>query len=57
MIGSAVSLGSLASMTAGSSDHLRVRLTLPSSAGNAFQGKASTIQYTFDATQRTATAK
>ena len=32
-------------------------ITLPSAATNAFQGKSSTISYTFDATQRTATAK
>ena len=57
VIGSAISLGSLASMTAGGSDYLRVRVTLPTAADNSFQGKASTLQYTFDATQRTATAK
>ena len=57
VIGSAVTLGSLASMTAGGSDFLRVRATLPTAAGNSFQGKTSTLQYTFDATQRTATAK
>lgn len=56
-VGAAVSLGSLASMTAAGSDYLRVRVTLPTAAGNGFQGKASTLQYTFDATQRTATAK
>jgi hypothetical protein len=44
-------------MTAGGSDYLRVRVTLPTAAGNGFQGKSSTLQYTFDATQRTATAK
>lgn len=57
VIGSAISLGSLASMTAGGSDYLRVRVTLPTAAGNGFQGKSSSLLYTLDATQRTATAK
>lgn len=57
VIGAAIPLGALASTTAGGTDHLRVRLQLPAAAGNGFQGKESAIRYTFDATQRTATAK
>lgn len=57
VIGSAMDLGSLASLTAGGSDNLRVTLTLPSTAGNTFQGLTSTVNFAFDATQRTATAR
>lgn len=55
VIGSSLALGSLGSLTAGGSDFLRVTLTLPSAAGNTFQGLTSTIGFSFDATQRTAT--
>jgi len=44
-------------LTAGADNFLRVTLTLPSSAGNTFQNKTSTIQYTFTGTQRAATNK
>lgn len=44
-------------LTAGSDNFLRVTLTLPSAAGNTFQNKASTIQYSFTGTQRAATNK
>ncbi len=57
VIGSALPLGALASLTAGGTDRLRVTLTLPASADNTFQGKSSTIQYTFNATQRAAASK
>ncbi|MBC7593511.1 MAG: hypothetical protein H7288_06175 [Kineosporiaceae bacterium] len=40
----------------GGTDKLRVRLTLPSAAGNTLQSKTSTIQYAFTATQRAGTA-
>lgn len=56
VIGSAMDLGSLASLTAAGSDYLRVTLTLPGSADNTFQGKSSTLNFAFDATQRTAAA-
>lgn len=39
---------------AGKAAHLRVTLTLPETAGNAFQGLANTVNFSFDATQRTA---
>lgn len=57
VIGSSLALSNLSSITAGSSDKLRVTLTLPSAAGNTFQNLSSTISYTFTATQRTATNK
>jgi spore coat-associated protein N len=57
VIQSGVSLSNLSSLTAGSTDHLRVTLTFPSGAGNSFQNKSSTIQYTFTGTQRAATDK
>jgi predicted ribosomally synthesized peptide with SipW-like signal peptide len=52
-----VTLNNLSSLTAGATDHLRVTLTFPSGAGNSFQNKSSTIQYTFTGTQRTGTDK
>ena len=42
-------------VNAGNTVHLRLTLTLPSSAGNTLQGKSSTITYTFTGTQRAAT--
>lgn len=57
VIQSSVALSNLSSLTAGTTDHLRVTLTLPGTAGNSFQNKSSTLQYTFTATQRTATDK
>src|SRR4051794_20633891 len=57
VIGSGVALSNLSSLTSGATDHLRVTLTLPSGAGNTLQNQSSTINYTFNATQRTATNK
>jgi spore coat-associated protein N len=57
VIQSGVTLSNLSSLTAGNTDHLRVTLTFPSGAGNTFQNKSSTIQYTFTGTQRAATSK
>jgi len=57
VIQSGVSLSNLSALTAGATDHLRVTLTFPSGAGNSFQNKSSTIQYTFAGTQRTGTDK
>ncbi|MDP8970910.1 MAG: CalY family protein [Actinomycetota bacterium] len=57
VIGSGLSLSGLSSTTAGSNDSLRVTLTLPTTADDTFQGKTSTIQYTFTGTQRAATSK
>ncbi|MGN6430779.1 MAG: TasA family protein [Gaiellaceae bacterium] len=57
VIQSGVTLSNLSSLTAGNTDHLRVTLTFPSGAGNTFQNKSSTSQYTFTGTQRAATNK
>ena len=57
VIQTGVALSNLSSLTAGNTDHLRVTLTFPSGAGNSFQNKSSTIQYTFTGTQRAATDK
>jgi len=57
VIGTNLALSNLTSLTAGATDHLRVTLTLPSTAGNTFQGLSSTISYTFTGTQRAGTNK
>jgi spore coat-associated protein N len=57
VLGTDVALSNMSSVTAGSSDHLRVTLTLPGSAGNSLQGQSSTIAYTFTANQRAAASK
>ena len=57
VIQTGVTLSNLSSVTAGSTDHLRATLTFPSGAGNSFQNKSSTIQYTFTGTQRAGTDK
>jgi spore coat-associated protein N len=56
VIGSSLSLSNLG-LTAGTTNHLRVTLTLPSTAGNTLQGLTSVIAYTFTGTQRAATSK
>ena len=56
VVGSNLSLSGLNALTsANSTDHLRVTLSLPATAGNTFQGLSSTISYAFTGTQRTAT--
>lgn len=58
VIGSAVPVTGLDSLaTAGATDQLRMTLSFPSAAGNGFQDAASTVQFTFDATQRAAASK
>jgi spore coat-associated protein N len=57
VIQSGVTLNNLSSLTAATTDHLRVTLTFPSGAGNTFQNKSSTLQYTFTGTQRATTNK
>jgi spore coat-associated protein N len=54
IIGSNMALSNL-TLTAGSTDHLRVTVTLPSTAGNALQNLSSTIAYTFTGVQRAGT--
>lgn len=57
IIGSGIALSNLSSLTAGSTDHLRVTMTLPGTAGNTFQNITSSITFSFTGTQRTATNK
>ena len=51
-IGTTMALSPLAALTAGRSDNLLVRDTLPESAGNDAQGQSSVIGYAFTGTQR-----
>jgi hypothetical protein len=55
VIGASIALSNMSSVTAGSTDRLRVTLTLPAASGNALQGQSSTLNYVFTATQRAAT--
>ncbi|HVN59678.1 MAG TPA: TasA family protein [Gaiellaceae bacterium] len=57
VIGASIALSNLSSLTTGSTDHLRVTLTLPSAAGNTLQGLSSSISYNFVGTQRAGTSK
>lgn len=57
VVGSDVALSNLTVTTAGATDHLRLTLTLPATAGNTFQGLSSTVSYGFTGTQRAATNK
>ena len=57
VIGANLPLAGLASLTTGSTDHLRVTLTLPAAAPNTMQGLTSTIAYNFVGTQRVAGSK
>jgi spore coat-associated protein N len=54
LIGSGIALSNL-TLSAGATDHLRVTVTLPSSAGNPLQNKSSTISYVFTGVQRAGT--
>jgi len=56
VIGSNVALSNL-TLTAGSTDHLRVTVTLPSTAGNSLQNLSSTVGYTFTGVQRAGTSQ
>jgi spore coat-associated protein N len=55
VIGSNLSMPGLSALNAGGTDHLRITLTLPSSAGTSFQNLSSVITYTFTGTQRAGT--
>lgn len=55
MTGQALSAGVLSSVNGtGAAANLRITLTLPTAAGNNLQGASSTLNFTFDATQRAA---
>jgi len=47
VVGTNLALANLGALTAGVTDHLRLTLTLPSTADNTFQNQSSTVQYTF----------
>ncbi|MGY2127344.1 TasA family protein [Blastococcus sp. SYSU DS0617] len=51
-----LSLNGPASLVAGQSDNVAISYTLPTAAGNEFQGKQAALSLTFTATQRTAPA-
>jgi spore coat-associated protein N len=57
VIGASIALSNLSSLTTGSTDHLRVTVTLPTAAPNTMQGLTSTISYNFVGTQRVAANK
>ncbi len=56
VIQSSLSLAGLTALTAAGTDHLRLTLTFPGTAGNTFQGLSSTLTYSFLGTQRAGTA-
>ena len=56
VIQSSLTMSGLGALTAGGTDHLRLTLTFPSTAGATFQGITSTISYSFLGTQRAGTA-
>jgi spore coat-associated protein N len=56
IIGSAMAFSNVL-LTSGSSNNLRVTVSLPSTAGNTLQGRSSTITYAFTGTQRAGTSK
>lgn len=55
VIGSAIALTNLASISGSATDRLRVTLTFPSVAGNTLQGQSSAVTYAFTGTQRAST--
>ncbi len=48
-VGSNLSLSNLSAVTPGQTDHLRIALSFPVSAGNSFQGRSSTVACAFTA--------
>ncbi len=57
VIGSAIALSSMSSLTAAAVDDMVLTVDLPSTTGNTFQGLTSILTYTFNATQRAAVSK
>jgi spore coat-associated protein N len=56
VIQSALTMSGLSALTAGGTDHLRLTLTFPATAGSTFQGLSSSLTYSFLGTQRAGTA-
>jgi hypothetical protein len=56
VIQSGLTMNGLSALTAGGTDHLRLTLTFPSTAGSSFQGLSSSVTYSFLGTQRAGTA-
>lgn len=56
VIGTNIAMPGLNSLSPSGTDHLRVTLTLPATAGNSFQGLTSVISYGFTGTQRAGSA-
>lgn len=52
IIGTDLSLSNLTATTGGATDHLRVTVSLPSSAPSSMQGQSSTVSYAFTGEQR-----
>jgi spore coat-associated protein N len=57
VIGSTPALNNLTALTAGKTDNLVVKMTLPEAADNAFQAQKSDISFSFTGTQRGATSR
>ncbi|MBW3578972.1 MAG: M73 family metallopeptidase [Actinobacteria bacterium] len=57
IIGADLDLSSALGLTAGTTNHLLVKVNLPTTADNTFQNVASTVTYSFTGTQRAATNK
>lgn len=55
MLGGDRDLGSLAAKSSSGQSYLKITISLPVDAGNAFQGLAATVNFTFTATQPTGT--
>ena len=56
-IAAAVPVSPLSSLSAGQVDNLLVKVTLPDSANNDFQGLSSVVGFSFTGTQRAAMAR
>jgi hypothetical protein len=57
VLGSDMTLANLASLTKSGSDHLRVTLSLPTTADNSFQSLTSKVNLVFTGTQRSGTSQ
>ena len=55
IIGSALALSNIASLTDGATDNMVVTADLPTTAPNSMQGLSSVVEYGFNATQRAGT--